>query len=110
MAQSGCYFNSAAVAARAAQVAGAQRVLIVDWDVHHGAGTQVNEEIGWVGSGLVADGWRVTWAGRTFGSISRQPLIVTGTLPCTTVTPATRDSVTQLLQCPSFTLQAVDSL
>jgi 4'-phosphopantetheinyl transferase EntD len=40
-AQSGCYFNNAAVAARAAQGAGAQRVLIVDWDVHHGQGTEV---------------------------------------------------------------------
>jgi sirohydrochlorin ferrochelatase len=29
-----------AVAARAAQRAGAERVLILDWDVHHGNGTQ----------------------------------------------------------------------
>lgn len=35
-----CFFNNAAVAARAAQEAGAQRVLILDWDVHHGNGTQ----------------------------------------------------------------------
>lgn len=36
-----CIFNNAAVAARHAQaVHGAQRVLIVDWDVHHGNGTQ----------------------------------------------------------------------
>lgn len=36
-----CVFNNAAVAARHAQVAyGAKRVLIVDWDVHHGNGTQ----------------------------------------------------------------------
>jgi histone deacetylase 6 len=35
-----CYFNNAAVAARAAQrVGGAGRVLILDWDVHHGNGT-----------------------------------------------------------------------
>jgi hypothetical protein len=35
-----CYFNNAAVAARAAQrVGGAERVLILDWDVHHGNGT-----------------------------------------------------------------------
>jgi acetoin utilization deacetylase AcuC-like enzyme len=40
VAQSGCYFNNAAIAVRAAQAAGAQRVLLVDWDVHHGAGTQ----------------------------------------------------------------------
>jgi hypothetical protein len=36
-----CFFNNAAVAARAARAAGAERVLILDWDVHHGNGTQV---------------------------------------------------------------------
>jgi acetoin utilization deacetylase AcuC-like enzyme len=35
-----CLFNNVAVAAEAARRAGAQRVLIVDWDVHHGNGTQ----------------------------------------------------------------------
>ncbi len=36
-----CFFNHAAVAARHAQkVHGAERVAIVDWDVHHGNGTQ----------------------------------------------------------------------
>jgi acetoin utilization deacetylase AcuC-like enzyme len=36
-----CLFNSVAVAARYAQsVYGAEHVLIVDWDVHHGNGTQ----------------------------------------------------------------------
>jgi acetoin utilization deacetylase AcuC-like enzyme len=36
-----CLFNNVAVAARWAQAeAGAERVLIVDWDVHHGNGTQ----------------------------------------------------------------------
>lgn len=36
-----CFFNQAAIAARHAQQAhGAQRVAIVDWDVHHGNGTQ----------------------------------------------------------------------
>lgn len=35
-----CLHNNAAVAAVAAQVAGAKKVLIVDWDVHHGNGTQ----------------------------------------------------------------------
>jgi acetoin utilization deacetylase AcuC-like enzyme len=36
-----CIFNNAAVAAAHAQVAlGCERVLIVDWDVHHGNGTQ----------------------------------------------------------------------
>jgi histone deacetylase 6 len=35
-----CLFNNVAVAARAALSLGARRVLIVDWDVHHGNGTQ----------------------------------------------------------------------
>jgi acetoin utilization deacetylase AcuC-like enzyme len=34
-----CFLNNAAIAARHAQCAGA-RVLIIDWDVHHGNGTQ----------------------------------------------------------------------
>lgn len=36
-----CYFNNAAIAARHAQKRyGAERVAILDWDVHHGNGTQ----------------------------------------------------------------------
>ena len=36
-----CLFNNAAIAARYSQVHyGADRVLIIDWDVHHGNGTQ----------------------------------------------------------------------
>jgi acetoin utilization deacetylase AcuC-like enzyme len=36
-----CLFNNAAIGARYAQaVYGAERVLIIDWDVHHGNGTQ----------------------------------------------------------------------
>lgn len=35
-----CLFNSVAVGAAAAVAAGLDRVLIVDWDVHHGNGTQ----------------------------------------------------------------------
>ncbi|HEY9231127.1 MAG TPA: histone deacetylase [Blastocatellia bacterium] len=36
-----CLFNNAAIGARYAQaVYGVERVLIVDWDVHHGNGTQ----------------------------------------------------------------------
>ncbi|MFI5015749.1 MAG: histone deacetylase family protein [Hyphomicrobiales bacterium] len=36
-----CLFNNAAIAARHAQRAhGAERIAIVDWDVHHGNGTQ----------------------------------------------------------------------
>ena len=35
-----CIFGSVAVAAHHARTLGARRVLIVDWDVHHGNGTQ----------------------------------------------------------------------
>ncbi len=36
-----CLFNNAAIAARHAQAAwGVERIAIVDWDVHHGNGTQ----------------------------------------------------------------------
>lgn len=35
-----CFVNNVVVAARHAQALGAERVLIVDWDVHHGNGTQ----------------------------------------------------------------------
>jgi acetoin utilization deacetylase AcuC-like enzyme len=35
-----CLLNNAAIAAEAARTAGAQRVLVLDWDVHHGNGTQ----------------------------------------------------------------------
>jgi len=35
-----CFLNNVAIAARHAQRRGCARVLIVDWDVHHGNGTQ----------------------------------------------------------------------
>ncbi len=36
-----CLFNNVAIAARALQASGAaERILIVDWDLHHGNGTQ----------------------------------------------------------------------
>ncbi|XP_078431588.1 histone deacetylase 15 [Wolffia australiana] len=35
-----CLHNNAAVAALSALAAGAKKVLIIDWDVHHGNGTQ----------------------------------------------------------------------
>jgi acetoin utilization deacetylase AcuC-like enzyme len=35
-----CFLNNVVVAARHAQALGCARVLIVDWDVHHGNGTQ----------------------------------------------------------------------
>ncbi|HET8713048.1 MAG TPA: histone deacetylase [Gemmatimonadales bacterium] len=35
-----CFLNNVVLAARAAQRLGCARVLIVDWDVHHGNGTQ----------------------------------------------------------------------
>ncbi len=40
MADGYCFFNNVGIAARAAQAAGLERVAIVDWDVHHGNGTQ----------------------------------------------------------------------
>jgi acetoin utilization deacetylase AcuC-like enzyme len=39
-AMSFCLFNNVAVAAHHAQQRGLQRMLIVDWDVHHGNGTE----------------------------------------------------------------------
>jgi len=35
-----CFFNNAALAAERFRASGADRVAIVDWDVHHGNGTQ----------------------------------------------------------------------
>jgi acetoin utilization deacetylase AcuC-like enzyme len=36
-----CVFNNVAIAARAAQAEhGVERILVIDWDVHHGNGTQ----------------------------------------------------------------------
>ena len=35
-----CLLNNVAIAARSAQAAGAKKIAIVDWDVHHGNGTQ----------------------------------------------------------------------
>ena len=35
-----CYVNNVAIAARTALKLGVERILIVDWDVHHGQGTQ----------------------------------------------------------------------
>ncbi len=35
-----CLLANVAIAARAAQRAGCRRILVVDWDVHHGNGTQ----------------------------------------------------------------------
>ena len=35
-----CLFNNVAIAAHAAIAAGLHRVMIIDWDVHHGNGTQ----------------------------------------------------------------------
>ncbi|MEN6341825.1 MAG: histone deacetylase [Methanospirillum sp.] len=61
-----CIFNNAAVAAAAALDAGIERVAILDWDLHHGNGTQsifyasdevlfcsVHQQAGFPGSGWV---------------------------------------------------------
>jgi histone deacetylase 6 len=46
VAQGFCFFNNAAVAARAAQATGkAQRVLILDWDIHHGKVCNLGERL-----------------------------------------------------------------
>jgi acetoin utilization deacetylase AcuC-like enzyme len=63
-----CLFNSVAVAAAAAIAESASRVLILDWDVHHGNGTEaifrerddvllisIQQELIWPGSGLTGD-------------------------------------------------------
>lgn len=73
-----CMINNVAVAAGAALAAGAERVAIVDWDVHHGNGTQhIFEEQGDVlfislhqwpfypGSGSAGEVGRGAGAGRT---------------------------------------------
>ncbi len=40
MADGYCFFNNSGIAARRAQQLGLQKVVIIDWDVHHGNGTQ----------------------------------------------------------------------
>lgn len=45
-----CLINNVAVAARYCQRLGYQRILILDWDVHHGNGTQ---EIHWMDPGVL---------------------------------------------------------
>jgi acetoin utilization deacetylase AcuC-like enzyme len=64
-----CLFNSVAVAAAmATEELGASRVLILDWDVHHGNGTEaifrgrddvllitIQQELIWPGTGLAGD-------------------------------------------------------
>jgi acetoin utilization deacetylase AcuC-like enzyme len=35
-----CFYNNVAVAAHALRARGVERVAIVDWDLHHGNGTQ----------------------------------------------------------------------
>ncbi|GAB0095288.1 histone deacetylase 6 [Sergentomyia squamirostris] len=35
-----CFFNNVAIAAEEALLEGVERILIVDWDIHHGQGTQ----------------------------------------------------------------------
>ncbi len=78
-----CLLNNVAIAARYAQRIGATRVLIVDWDVHHGNGTQdafwEDETVGFFsihrhpfypGSGLSDE----TGSGRGLGWTSNLPV------------------------------------
>lgn len=73
-----CLFNNVAIAARAAQSRGAKRLLIVDWDVHHGNGTQnafwddpdvlyfsIHQFPFYPGTGAVGDTGGATARGRT---------------------------------------------
>lgn len=63
-----CLLANVVIAARAAQRAGRQRILVVDWDVHHGNGTQalverdpgirfvsLHEAPGWPGTGAESE-------------------------------------------------------
>ena len=63
-----CVFSNVAVAAAAARAAGVERVAVVDFDVHHGNGTQslfeadpslflgsIHQLPGWPGSGLASE-------------------------------------------------------
>lgn len=40
MADGNCLFNNLAIAVKSARSQGAERVAVIDWDVHHGNGTQ----------------------------------------------------------------------
>jgi acetoin utilization deacetylase AcuC-like enzyme len=73
-----CLFNNVAIAAQSARRSGVQRVLIVDWDVHHGNGTQASFEEDpdvlyfsahqfpfYPGTGAIAEVGRGAAAGRT---------------------------------------------
>jgi acetoin utilization deacetylase AcuC-like enzyme len=62
-----CFFNNVAVAARHAQDRhGARRVAVVDWDVHHGNGTQAAflDDPSVLFVSLHQDGWYPTGSGR----------------------------------------------
>jgi acetoin utilization deacetylase AcuC-like enzyme len=63
-----CFLANAVLAAREAQALGREKVLIVDWDVHHGNGTQalverdptvrfvsMHESPGWPGTGKASE-------------------------------------------------------
>ena len=59
-----CLLNSVAVAARRLLAQGCQRVLIVDWDVHHGDGTQQAQRSGAAGvahCSVWRSAWRTVW-------------------------------------------------
>ncbi len=67
-----CLFGSVAIAALHALTRGAQRVLIVDWDVHHGNGTQALVEH----VDAATEGWTpdLVLVSSGFDSMARDPL------------------------------------
>src|SRR6266581_1309073 len=74
-----CLINNVVVAARHAQHLGRPRVLIVDWDVHHGNGTQALVErdlLAAVDAALADGGWRpnLLLVSAGFDSLAGDPL------------------------------------
>jgi hypothetical protein len=61
-----CVFNNIAVAAaHALEARGLKRIAIVDYDVHHGNGTQVNDKAVVKKGHVAAALWRRSWQRHT---------------------------------------------
>lgn len=73
-AMGGCFLNNAGLAAEAALRAGAERVMLVDWDVHVGNGAErlFRERDDVLALSVHQDGWYPRAAGR-LGSIGAGP-------------------------------------